>query len=171
MSVQLHTTAKMKNHFFDSLPEDATVTIFEHLGGERSSLSKSTAGDDRSIINTAIVCKNWKNNPVLIRERASSLTRFRSRINLQRMHQQMRIAAEYPQEIQAAFRAAGRSIIGLPELDLTGRMGGTGYIDFINPQDMLQPVMRFRDRHGRPGIALKIRAMHPPEGLTFTHKL
>jgi hypothetical protein len=41
-------------------------------------------------------------------------------------------------------------IQALPILDLTNRMGGTDYIDFITPQDMSASVMRGIDCFRRP---------------------
>jgi len=49
----------------------------------------------------------------------------------------------------------------LPTLDLKGRQGHTDYIDFLDPTDMCAPVMKFRDRFNRPGIALNIRGKLP----------
>jgi hypothetical protein len=45
----------------------------------------------------------------------------------------------------------------LPELDLNGRMGATGYIDCVTAEMMRAPVMRGRDQYGRPFLAIKAR--------------
>lgn len=42
----------------------------------------------------------------------------------------------------------------LPTLDLGGREGPTGYIDFVRPSDLSSPVMKGTDTHGRPFISL-----------------
>ena len=62
----------------------------------------------------------------------------------------------------------------LPELDLNGRVGATGYIDFVTADLMRHPIMRGQDRYGRPFLAIKVRV----EGLddveevvgTFFHR-
>ena len=43
----------------------------------------------------------------------------------------------------------------LPVLDLGGRQGATGYIDFVRAEDMPFPVMRGVDVYGRPFVAIK----------------
>lgn len=48
----------------------------------------------------------------------------------------------------------------LPVLDLTqcsGRKGGTGYIDFVRPEDMKYSVMRGVDEHGRPFVSFRLK--------------
>ena len=42
----------------------------------------------------------------------------------------------------------------LPMLDLGEKVGFTGYIDFIRPNDMISPMMVGRDVHGRRFIAV-----------------
>ena len=52
----------------------------------------------------------------------------------------------------------------LPVLDLTkcsGRHGGTGYIDFVRPEDMSAPLMRGTDEHGRPFLAVRAKFTFP----------
>lgn len=55
----------------------------------------------------------------------------------------------------AAFEA-------LPNLDLGGRMGDTGYIDFLHPADLAHPIMKGNDKFGRPFFAMKV---HPRDDL------
>jgi hypothetical protein len=46
--------------------------------------------------------------------------------------------------------------IDCPILDIGERQGATGYIDFIQPKECL-PMMKGRDRYGRPFIVFKSR--------------
>ncbi len=50
----------------------------------------------------------------------------------------------------------------IPQLDLKGRMGATGYIDFLNPEEMSGPIMKGVDKFGRPFIALKMELTEKP---------
>jgi hypothetical protein len=59
------------------------------------------------------------------------------------------------------LKNTGYSVDTLPQLDLKGRMGSTDYIDFVTPNDMTSPVMKFRDRFNRPGIAIHIVGKTP----------
>lgn len=43
----------------------------------------------------------------------------------------------------------------LPVLDLGSRNGHTGYIDFIQPEEMSSPIMRGEDDNGRPFVAIR----------------
>lgn len=47
----------------------------------------------------------------------------------------------------------------IPNLDLGGRMGDTGYIDFLQPDELVHPVMKGVDKFGRPFIALKLEVL------------
>jgi len=49
----------------------------------------------------------------------------------------------------------------LPNLDLGGRMGDRGYIDFLEPEDLAHPLMKGNDKFGRPFFALKIHSNDP----------
>jgi len=76
-----------------------------------------------------------------------------------RLTQEERLATNtYPKELVQAFHAGNTFFSRLPVLDLNGRIGTNGYIDFIEPQDMTHSVMRFTDSYQRPGIAIKIQA-------------
>lgn len=44
----------------------------------------------------------------------------------------------------------------LPILDLKGRTGSTGYLDFLKPEDLTAPIMKGTDKVGRPFISLKL---------------
>ncbi len=46
----------------------------------------------------------------------------------------------------------------LPFLDLKENIGKSEYIDFIKPEDMISSIMRFQDRLGRRGFAVRARA-------------
>lgn len=158
MPLQIAPVAAHGNKLFDQLPEDMVVLIFEKLKEESGSIISTLQNGDQTIMATEMVCKNWQNNPFLRREREEASTRLRQRENLQKVHLEMRELNEYPLGMVRAFRNSRTPISQLPVLDLGNRMGGAGYIDFIQPADMTQSVMRFRDRFGRPGIALKIHA-------------
>ena len=49
----------------------------------------------------------------------------------------------------------------LPELNLGNRTGRTGYIDFLEPEELSHSVMRGVDAAGRPFISLKVRSNQP----------
>jgi hypothetical protein len=174
MSVQGSPIARLGNQFFDQLPDDAVRSVFEFLKTEDGSLSidhlfmrraddrnigpNDIGADDRTVVATSAVCRNWRDNAVLQETRQEAATRLHQRANLQSVHREMRQLNEYPPEMVRVFRNSRTPISQLPVLDLGDRMGGTFYIDFIQPADMTHSVMRFRDQHGRPGIALKIHA-------------
>ena len=67
-----------------------------------------------------------------------------------------------------AFSNADQLIHRLPILDIAGRKGPTGYIDFIQTIDMIAPVMRFKDDQGRLGLALRIRQVDPNQETVLT---
>jgi hypothetical protein len=61
----------------------------------------------------------------------------------------------------------------LPELDLNGRMGATGYIDCVTADMMPRPIMRGQDQYGRHFLAIKVRVegLNTPEVVgTFFHR-
>jgi hypothetical protein len=72
-------------------------------------------------------------------------------------------------EQTAAFQQMQNAVGGpdafhrLPILDIGNRMGSTGYLDFITPQNMTSPVMRGKDVAGRPFICLKMRSSRPED--------
>jgi hypothetical protein len=45
----------------------------------------------------------------------------------------------------------------LPILDLQGRMGDTDYIDFLEPADLKEPLMKGFDKYKRPFLAIKMK--------------
>jgi hypothetical protein len=50
-----------------------------------------------------------------------------------------------------------------PILNIGNRMGHTGYLDFLTPQDLTRSVMRGTDLAGRPFISLKLRSSRPED--------
>lgn len=67
------------------------------------------------------------------------------------------VPLHYPLEIREVFSQCAIDIDTLPRLDLQGRIGETEYIDFLNPDDLTESAMQFRDRLGRIGVALKFK--------------
>jgi hypothetical protein len=61
------------------------------------------------------------------------------------------------QQIKNILKETGFDFESLPELDLKGQMGSTGYIDFLNHWDVSRSVMRFTDKIGRVGIVVRLR--------------
>lgn len=155
MTEQSLLVTKSNDHFFDQLPEDACLTVFEYLKGERGYLTLFI-GHDKSIIATAQVCKNWRNDLVLRKERAEAATRLRAHNNLQNLNYDMQ-ADGYPEELTRTFFIGTRPISRLPLLNLNRRKARDN-LDFIEPQDMSQSVMRFQDQDGLLGVALKIQS-------------
>ena len=62
--------------------------------------------------------------------------------------------ADITNRYMSVLKDTGYEVDNLPQLDLKGMQGHTDYIDFITPRDMTSPVMTFRDRFNRPGIAI-----------------
>ncbi len=60
---------------------------------------------------------------------------------------------------QALFQVRKIHVSDLPTIDIKGRFGSTGYIDFLKISDMPQgaDLARFVDDHGRNGVALRIQ--------------
>jgi hypothetical protein len=50
-------------------------------------------------------------------------------------------------------------------LNITGRVGATDYIDFIDPQEMCESKMAFLDDFRRPGFVLRLYQKGQPEKL------
>ena len=67
------------------------------------------------------------------------------------------IRTNYPDHLNNLLDRTGKAIEGLPVLDLSGRHGSTGYIDFLKPEDLSDPVMRFTDDSTRSGLAFRVR--------------
>ena len=63
----------------------------------------------------------------------------------------------YRSKLVIALRSRQLSLWRLPEVDLRGRTGRTEYIDFLKPEDVAFPLMRFTDTSGRVGLALNVR--------------
>ena len=140
MSAQSSLSFHSYNHIFDQLPEDATASIFKFLKKDSSS---SKPEDDRAVIATAAVCRNWKANLWLTKEREEAVSRLIERVE-----------SKYPPEIRQIFRDSDRPIVRLPRLELDR---DRDYIDWLNPGDLSEPVMRFIDSRGRPGIVFSLQ--------------
>ena len=61
----------------------------------------------------------------------------------------------FPQLIEALGGA--EAVLALPELDIGGRMGPTGYLDFLPVKDVTAPLMRGIDAYGRPFVTVCYR--------------
>src|SRR5579872_5094683 len=105
------------NQFFDQLPEDAIRSVFEFLKPDRGSLSIGSA-DDRAIVATSAICRNWQADPTLEEEREEASTRLHQRANLQNVHREMNLLNEYPPAMVQVFRSSRMPISQLPVLDL-----------------------------------------------------
>jgi hypothetical protein len=141
------------NLFFNLLPEDAIRNVFTFLKAETGSLCMDET-NDRAILTTSGVCRSWKDNVTLGEERGEASIRLRPI---------MRVLREYPRQIVQVFRNHRTPIFQLPVLNsqklkyyLTDDGDDFASIS-VRPEEMNHPVMRFRDRLDRPGIALKIR--------------
>jgi len=140
-------TTKSGNNFFNNLCDDATYKVFEFL----------KPADDRSILATARVCKDWASEPVLIKERNDASERLSSRICLLKDIKDADIEKKYPEGMRKLFRKCSFPLSQLPVLDLDPRNGTLSYIYLIDPFEMSHPVMRFIDTQGRPGVAIHIK--------------
>lgn len=59
----------------------------------------------------------------------------------------------------------------IPVLDIGERVGGTGYIDFLNHDDMSSPIMRGEDMYGRPFVAFRLRVKRDLKSGTATYNI
>lgn len=64
--------------------------------------------------------------------------------------------AQWNQRAEIRENIGVQDFANLPILDLKGRVGETGYIDFLEPADLSAPVMKGLDRVNRPFIAIKM---------------
>jgi len=71
----------------------------------------------------------------------------------------------YPERLVQSFKNYGVDIYTLPVLDLKNRGGNTDYIDFLTPEDMTAPIMRFVDKFRRPGLAFLLRGPKNESGV------
>ena len=78
------------------------------------------------------------------------------------------VKANYPDYLTSMIERTGTAFEDLPVLDLQGRCGWTGYIDFLKPDDLSAPIMRFTDAQTRPGIALRVKVKETSEYADFT---
>ena len=56
----------------------------------------------------------------------------------------------------------------LPVLDLQGKMGPTGYLDFLDANEVSAPIMKGLDHAGRPFIAIKMTDTETNEDFVIT---
>jgi|GEM_PF-3207513 len=157
MSIQATSNMNPVHFLFDLTPEDITMLIFSKYTREESDFnSPPSLEEDKTLIAATRVCKSWLNNPVLKKCRTEAATRLRQRINRQNVHTEMYVKHHYLPDLVRIFENHSMPILKLPLLNLGSRTGNTDYIDFLRPEEMNQPVMRFQDCYGRSGIALKI---------------
>lgn len=133
---------QIKN-YFNQLPEDLIPNILSCL-------------DDKTIFDTALVCKNWNSNPVFADERIKPSMRQYIRRDVK-----FCMKERYPRALRKLFlRSLGRSIRDLPVLDMS-HFPRRDYVTFLQPSDMLSPIMRFRDRLGQQGLAFHLVGIGP----------
>lgn len=144
--------AKQPHNYFDNMPDDAIISVFEFLKGEKGSLSIN--GDDRAVLATFKVCHSWQDDSVLKEERRESFTRLQQRTNQQNVHNEL-IARIYPQQMIQLFRRCHLPIARLPVLELSEEQANRDYIS-VRSEDMTHPIMRFKDSWNRPGIAFHL---------------
>jgi hypothetical protein len=137
--------------YLTGLPNEMVKHIFGFLGDPRK---PTPPENDQSILATARVCRAWKDNALLMEARGSARDRIRDD----------RAAAAYPEAFRRVFRGAGYFLSRFPLLNLEGRIGETGYINFLTPGDLggVGSVVRFKDRIGRPGFALSLERRADP---------
>jgi hypothetical protein len=70
------------------------------------------------------------------------------------------VEPQYPVDYKQVFADNYQPIDQLPVLNLEGRQGHTDYIDFIRTSEMTAPVMRYKDRFNRIGLALHLRCTY-----------
>lgn len=63
----------------------------------------------------------------------------------------------YPKYLVDIFNKYNISIDELPILDLGDRGGHTDYIDFVMPEEMTSPIMKFTDKFRRPGLIFRLK--------------
>lgn len=63
----------------------------------------------------------------------------------------------FPKEHRLVLEKYGFKPEELPVLDLGDRIGSTGYIDFIEWNELTEPFMQFKDKSGRLGIVFIMR--------------
>jgi hypothetical protein len=62
-------------------------------------------------------------------------------------------------ELCKLLKYSGNPIESLPTLDLGDRQGKTDYIDFLIPDEMKSPIMKFTDKFQRIGVAFLIKGI------------
>ena len=164
--MSIESVSKQVTPFFDQLPDDPAILTFEFLKQEKGALTclSDDVHNDRSIMKTVSVCRNWRDSPLLQKERKGAETRLRQRDHFQAVLREMSILSDYHPMIWKTFEKSGYPISQLPVLDLGDRQGWTDYIDFLTAEDMTYPVMRFKDCFDRPGIALHIHRRGQKKG-------
>lgn len=71
--------------------------------------------------------------------------------------EEQRLEALYGKEVSDAVHSGNRMLSSFPVLDLQDRVGATEYVDFLDPQEMTAPVMRFVDKYSRPGLVFRLQ--------------
>jgi hypothetical protein len=124
-----------------SSPLDVKQTILEYVG-------------DAATITSAGIA--WRYDPDIVSLRTASIDRLRQIHLTENAHREMG-HKNYPENMVQLFGDHGSPIWRLPILDLGNRRGITGYIDFLRPEEMTHPVMRFKDCQKRVGVALQLK--------------
>lgn len=130
-----------------SLPRDLVNHISSFFIEKKGSLSESY--DDRNLIHLFQTNKKLKEK--YKDELTKSCDRLRFNLNA------ARITDQFPIKIVELFRKYNISIGKLPEIDLQGRTGESGYIDFLSEDDLIAPIIRFKDVVGRLGVSFLIQ--------------
>lgn len=71
----------------------------------------------------------------------------------------------YPRELLDVFHNCGYFISTCPTLDLGSRRGRTDYIDFVGPDMMSAPVMKYKDCCQRIGIIFRLQGISEQDSL------
>lgn len=126
-----------ENYFFNELPDDLIPGVAQFL-------------DDKTLVSTTRVCRNWRDNPELNKERT-----------IVQKKQDLLLEVEgYPARLIKLFRNCNFPIRQLPVLRLDNDpRADRDYIDFLTPADVSHPVMRIKTPDGRPGFALTLHGI------------
>lgn len=93
------------------------------------------------ILNTSLVCKTWYKDRKLPEKRSSFISE----------------AAEQNRWILNLLKNHQLSLRTIPTLPLPAECDGWDYIDYLDRANVDKPIMKFEDRLGRVGIALRLR--------------
>ena len=64
---------------------------------------------------------------------------------------------QYPQKILNFFNNCNIDIFDMMELDISSRGESNDYIDYIKPEEMTHPIMKFKDKFNRHGFLFRIK--------------